>query len=262
MDHRWDESIRGEHEARIERERFEGATERPVAEREERVRRASVRRAPMSPWEIGRAHYDQRDLYTKSSRIDDDGYGVGPRFHPEEGSYAYPRPPGEAEPEHAPRDLYEREAWPWRNYDLDEARRARAASGHEREHEHEHEHEHEEEGFWERISDKIVTALVGDPPEAQIFERGPKDWRRPDARVHDDVCVALSNHPEIDASDIEVTVKDAEVTLTGTVPERRMKRLAEDVTLACAGVRDVHNRLEVQKDDGSFLSPMLATFAT
>jgi hypothetical protein len=206
----------------------------------------------MSPWEIGRAHHDQRDLYTRNSRIDDDGYGVGPALHPEEGSYAYPRPPGEAEPERAPRDLYEREAWPWRNYELDEARRARAKAEAPRA---------SDESFWERISDKIVTAFVGEPPETRFLERGPKDWKRPDARIHDDVCSALSRHGELDASDVEVTVEDAEVTLTGTVPERRMKRYAEDVALACAGVRDVHNRLDVRKDDGSFLSPMPITFA-
>jgi hypothetical protein len=39
----------------------------------------------------------------------------------------------------------------------------------------------------------------------------------------------LTNHPEIDAAEIEVNAKDGEVILTGTVDNRRTKRMAEDV---------------------------------
>jgi hypothetical protein len=54
-------------------------------------------------------------------------------------------------------------------------------------------------------------------------------------------------HPDIDASDIEVQVKDGEVTLTGTVDERRTKRMAEDLIERCSGVRDVMNQLKVRQ---------------
>jgi DNA replicative helicase MCM subunit Mcm2 (Cdc46/Mcm family) len=44
---------------------------------------------------------------------------------------------------------------------------------------------------------------------------------------------------------IEVAVTGGEVTLTGTVESRRMKRHAEDLAESVRGVRDVHNQLRV-----------------
>jgi hypothetical protein len=45
---------------------------------------------------------------------------------------------------------------------------------------------------------------------------------------------------------IEVQVDNGEVTLTGTVDDRRTKRLTEDIAESVYGVKDVHNRLRVQ----------------
>lgn len=75
--------------------------------------------------------------------------------------------------------------------------------------------------------------------------RGPKSWMRSDTRIHDQVCELLAEHPEIDATDIEVQVKDGGVTLTGLVPDRRTKRLADEALDEVMGVQDVHNRLKV-----------------
>lgn len=74
---------------------------------------------------------------------------------------------------------------------------------------------------------------------------GPRGYRRDDARIHDDVCDALTEHDALDASSISVTVQDGVVKLTGSVPHRMMKRLAEDVSEGCTGVRDVDNMLRV-----------------
>lgn len=78
--------------------------------------------------------------------------------------------------------------------------------------------------------------------------RGPKGWTRPDARIYEDVSEQLSRHHEIDASDIEVVVANGEITLTGTVDERRMKRLAEDVAEGISGVKDVHNHIRLKRE--------------
>jgi hypothetical protein len=50
----------------------------------------------------------------------------------------------------------------------------------------------------------------------------------------------------LDASDVEVNVQNAEVTLTGTVNSRRDKRMAEDIADAVTGVMNVENRLRVK----------------
>ena len=81
----------------------------------------------------------------------------------------------------------------------------------------------------------------------QFSGRGPKGWQRSDERIKDDVSERLTDHPDIDASEIEVQVTGAEVTLTGTVDHRQAKRLAEDIAESVSGVKDVHNQIRVEK---------------
>ena len=76
--------------------------------------------------------------------------------------------------------------------------------------------------------------------------RGPRDYRRADERIRDDVNDLLTDNAWVDASDVVVTVESGEVTLVGTVDSRRAKRIAEDIAEAVSGVRDVHNQLRVR----------------
>ena len=78
---------------------------------------------------------------------------------------------------------------------------------------------------------------------------GPRGYQRSDARVFEDICDRLTVDPRIDASDIEVDVKGAEVTLRGSVRSREEKRYAEDVVEHVMGVRDVNNHLKVSRSD-------------
>lgn len=230
MDHRWDDRVKQDRDARAERERY-GA---PRIERDESVERrdrlAAERRrrqVNLSPWEIGAAHWDQRDLYTRDARTDDAGYGRGPAIHPEVGSYAYHReeqpPPSEREPERG--SIYEREAWPWLNYQDDPVVHGRPP-------------------LWWRMKQRMLGRSG-----ASHTGRGPKGWKVSDERLHDDVCEQLAFHSELDASDIEVEVHDAEVTLRGTVRDRHSKRVAEQIADGVRGVVDVHNRLRVRRPD-------------
>ncbi len=75
--------------------------------------------------------------------------------------------------------------------------------------------------------------------------RGPKGYVRSDPRIYEDVCELLAWSRDVDASDIEVTVKSGEVTLSGSVPERRMKMMAEMMIDRVPGVVDIHNRMRV-----------------
>lgn len=83
--------------------------------------------------------------------------------------------------------------------------------------------------------------------EGPFRGRGPKGYRRSDERIFEDVCDRLESHGRIDASEIEVSVEDAEVTLNGTVESRRTKRMAENVVDTVRGVYDVHNRLTLRE---------------
>lgn len=75
--------------------------------------------------------------------------------------------------------------------------------------------------------------------------RGPKNWRPSDERIRDTVNMLLTDHDGVDATEIDVTVENAEVTLHGSVGSRWEKRLAEDVAHSVRGVHDVHNRLRI-----------------
>ena len=58
----------------------EGTKSDPDVDRRDQLALAR-RRVNLSLWEIGAAHWDQRDLSTRNNHIDDFGYGRGPSFH-------------------------------------------------------------------------------------------------------------------------------------------------------------------------------------
>jgi hypothetical protein len=80
--------------------------------------------------------------------------------------------------------------------------------------------------------------------------RGPQGYQRSDARIEEDVCEHLTYHGMLDATGIQVQVDNGEVTLSGSVESRQAKRLAEDILDGISGVRDIHNQLRVQQDQG------------
>jgi hypothetical protein len=97
----------------------------------------------------------------------------------------------------------------------------------------------EEGGTWEAMKDSVKS----------FFGKGPKGYKRADDRIHEDVCEVLARHPGIDASEIEVQVKDGHVFLKGEVDSRFTKRRAEEVIDHISGVHDVRNELTVRRQD-------------
>jgi hypothetical protein len=75
--------------------------------------------------------------------------------------------------------------------------------------------------------------------------KGPKGYKRSDDRVKEEVCDLLERQGDIDASEIEVAIKEGIVTLRGTVPDRSTKRKAEESVSRMYGVTDVMNELRV-----------------
>ncbi|WP_291515471.1 BON domain-containing protein [Bdellovibrio sp. ArHS] len=84
--------------------------------------------------------------------------------------------------------------------------------------------------------------------QGQYYGKGPRGFTRTDERIKEEVCEGLTRHGLIDAQDIEVDVDNGIVTLAGTVPERKMKHLAEDCAESCLGVKDIVNNIRVKKE--------------
>lgn len=114
-------------------------------------------------------------------------------------------------------------------------------------------------GFIDRASDEVAS-WFGDDEAArrrQIDEdrghsgRGPRGYVRSDERIRDDVNDRLTYDRHVDASDIEVTVANGEVTLNGMVPDRFSKRHAEDIIENLNGVTHVQNNLRVKPGTGA-----------
>ena len=110
--------------------------------------------------------------------------------------------------------------------------------------------------WWDKTTDE-VSSWFGDE-EAERRRRmdkingphrgkGPKGYTRSDEKIRDDVNDKLYHDPFVDASEIEVTVSDGDVTLTGSVDNRESKRRAEDIAEEVTGVSDVYNNLKVNK---------------
>lgn len=75
--------------------------------------------------------------------------------------------------------------------------------------------------------------------------KGPRNYQRSDERIRDEVCERLACSGEVDASDIDIQVRDGEVTLAGRVASRFEKREAEDLAESVWGVKEIHNQLRV-----------------
>lgn len=81
----------------------------------------------------------------------------------------------------------------------------------------------------------------------QYRGRPPRAYRRSDERILDDIVERLLV-AAVDASEVEVKVENGEVTLSGTVRERRDKRRIEDACEDVFGVQDVHNQIRVVRE--------------
>ena len=109
--------------------------------------------------------------------------------------------------------------------------------------------------WWDRTKDEVASWFGDDDAErrrhrddireGQHRGKGPKNYTRSEERIKEDVSDNLSEDSFLDASGIEVSVKDGEVTLNGTVDSRYSKHRAEDLAEDVTGVKNVQNNLSV-----------------
>ena len=93
------------------------------------------------------------------------------------------------------------------------------------------------------------------PREAQSHKKtfenfrgiGPKGYTRADELIEEEVNNTLMRSPYIDASEIEVKVKDGVVQLSGSVEDRNSRFDAEMEIERITGVKDIENNIKVKK---------------
>jgi len=114
-------------------------------------------------------------------------------------------------------------------------------------------------GWFDKTVDKVSSWFGDDDAERRVERdrntdrstglhrgKGPKGYQRSDERIKEDVCDRLSDHPMIDASNIDIKVEGSEVILTGTVDSKEDKRRAEDIAESISGVKNVQNQIRVE----------------
>ena len=111
------------------------------------------------------------------------------------------------------------------------------------------------ESWWDRAANEVSSWFGGDDRDRGYGDRsgshrgrGPKNYTRSDERIREDINDRLTDFAYVDASDIDVTVENGEVTLTGFVNGRYEKRMAEDIVEDVSGVKNVENRLRINRD--------------
>lgn len=109
----------------------------------------------------------------------------------------------------------------------------------------------DDRSWWDKAGDEVLSWLGDDYAErrrrndATHRGKGPKNYRRSDERIQEDINDRLTDEWNIDASDIEVTVTDGDVVLTGFVADRFQKRRAAAIAEDVLGVVNVENRIKV-----------------
>ena len=125
-----------------------------------------------------------------------------------------------------------------------------------------------ERGWWDKTSDEVSSWFGDDEAkyrrrmdqinEGRHYGKGPKNYKRSDEKIREDINERLSDDNYLDASDIEVEVNNTEVTLMGTVGSRQDKRRAEDIAERVSGVTNVQNNLKVNTNkEGSIAGSSL-----
>jgi osmotically-inducible protein OsmY len=75
--------------------------------------------------------------------------------------------------------------------------------------------------------------------------KGPKGYQRSPERIREDVCDRLSEDEWLDASNIEVQIRNDEVILAGYVNSKEDRRRAEDLVASINGVRNIDNCIRI-----------------
>lgn len=80
-----------------------------------------------------------------------------------------------------------------------------------------------------------------------LFAFGPSlAAQSTDDKIHDQVMMKLAGDPDVKGNNFDVEVKDAVVTLRGTVSKEKFRQKADRLTKKVKGVKSVVNELTVK----------------
>ena len=96
------------------------------------------------------------------------------------------------------------------------------------------------------------TAHAVDDANHHALSHRARSAERSDSLIAEELGERMRNDELLDASEILVGCTDGRVLLTGEVPERSMKHLAEHIAEAVHGIRDIENHIRVSKAGESF----------
>lgn len=102
--------------------------------------------------------------------------------------------------------------------------------------------------FGNRISDPYLRR--GFPQFGQGAARrgrGPKNYKRSDERIREDVCDRLRDS-DLNCEDVEVDVENGVVTLTGTADSGHTRRAIDRLIESVSGVTEVANRIRIRRE--------------
>jgi hypothetical protein len=103
--------------------------------------------------------------------------------------------------------------------------------------------------FYERT--RHGGAWRGPDIQPNHYGKGPVGYRRSDEMIFEDACEMLTLCNDVDATNMEVDVRNGIIYLRGFVPNRYMKRRAEEEIEDISGVLDVQNQLSLKgEEDG------------
>lgn len=86
-------------------------------------------------------------------------------------------------------------------------------------------------------------------PKQSFRGIGPKNYSKSDESIRIEACEILYHSPDIDATGLSVEVQGGNLTLSGVVEERWVKKLAEQLIEGIYGLKDIRNEIRVEKND-------------
>lgn len=92
-----------------------------------------------------------------------------------------------------------------------------------------------------------VSGMTSATGASRRSVRGPKGYQRSDDRIREDVCDRLIA-ADVECDEIEIKVKDGEVTLLGTTRSGESRREIERLAESVSGVKDVTNQIRMKRD--------------